>query len=170
MTATTQIRSCFRPFAGRTTRSLLGAALLLLLCSNPLAAQDAPETVTIKLPYDGPEMRFKAVYLGIDGSNLFASRLLRLGPRDSQNSNYKEWAEPVSLAGAFIGKRNGKTDWLYYLGETEVSRGQWNSIMRWLDKQEGKRLLTENSGDPQLPQTGATVAEIYRFIEGLNTW
>lgn len=173
MTATAQFRSRFRPFAGRTTRHLLAAALLLLLllCSNPLAAQNAPETVTIKLPYDGPDMRFKAVHLGIDGKNFFASRKVKLGSREG-NSSYKEWSKPVSLAGAFIGQRNGTSDWLYYLGETEVSQGQWNSVIRWMDEQEGKtstakKLTTERA---TLPQTEITVAEIYRFIEGLNTW
>nr|MDU9046047.1 SUMF1/EgtB/PvdO family nonheme iron enzyme [Candidatus Electrothrix aestuarii] len=154
----------------RTTLPLLVAALLLLLCSNPLAAQNAPDTVTIKLPYDGPEMRFKAVHLGISEKNFFASKKITLGSREGSQS-YKERLVDTMLSGSFIGKRkNGKSDWLYYLGETEVSRGQWNSIMRWMNRQKGKSLSAQGSDNPLLPQTGATVAEIYRFIEGLNTW
>ena len=168
MISKNKIKNRLISFFIRATRSLLRAALLLLLCSNPLAAQNAPDTVTIKLP-DGPEMRFKAVHLGISGKNFFASKKITLGSREGSQS-YKERQVDTMLSGSFIGKRDGKSDWLYYLGETEVSQGQWNSIMRWMNRQKGRSLSAEGSDNPLLPQTGATVAEIYRFIEGVNTW
>ncbi|MCI5192653.1 MAG: hypothetical protein D3915_05940 [Candidatus Electrothrix sp. AU1_5] len=168
----------FASFFICSARSLLRAALLLLLCSNPLAAQNAPETVNIKLPYNGPEMRFKAVYLGIKDKPFprhFASREFQLGSRDPSKQTYKQQRVSLDLAGSFIGSRNGneqQQDWLYYLGETEVSRGQWNSIMRWMDEQEGKNSAAKELDDSQaqLPKNKITVAQVYRFIEALNTW
>lgn len=177
-----QTKHRFTSFFIHSSRSLLRAALLLLLCSNPLAAQNAPETVSIKLPFNGPDMHFKAVYLGIDKKDkpfptLFASREFQLGSRDPSKQTYKQQRVSLDLAGSFIGSRNKKQgnkkqDWLYYLGETEVSRGQWNSIMRWMDKQEGKISAVKELDDSQaqLPQNEITVAQVYRFIEGLNTW
>ncbi|MCI5119182.1 MAG: hypothetical protein D3913_14830, partial [Candidatus Electrothrix sp. LOE1_4_5] len=167
-----KITNRFTSFFIHSTRSLLRAALLLLLCSNPLAAQNAPETVNIKLPYNGPKMRFKAVYLGIekDKNNhfptLFASREFTLGSRDRAKQTYKQQQLNLDLAGSFIGKRNGQADWLYYLGETEVSQGQWNSIMRWMDEQEGKNSAAKELDDSQaqLPKNEITVAQVYRFI------
>ncbi|MCI5117644.1 MAG: hypothetical protein D3913_06715 [Candidatus Electrothrix sp. LOE1_4_5] len=158
-----------------SARFLLRAILFLLLCSNPLAAQNAPETVTIKLPYNGPDMRFKAVYLGIKDKSFpshFASRKFMLGSRDPSKQTYKQQQVMLELAGSFIGRRNGKPDWLYYLGETEVSQGQWNSIMRWMDEQEGKNSAAKELDDSQaqLPKNKITVAQVYRFIEALNTW
>ncbi|MCI5150822.1 MAG: hypothetical protein D3916_15815, partial [Candidatus Electrothrix sp. MAN1_4] len=101
--------------------------------------------------------------------NFFASKKITLGSREGSHS-YKERQVDTMLSGSFIGKRNGKSDWLYYLSETEISRGQWNSIMRWMKRQHGRSLSAQDSDNPLLPQTGATVAETYRFIEGLNTW
>ena len=64
----------------------------ILLCSSGTGfagTQDAPARVTIHLP-DNIEMHFRAVYLGIDGESLFASRRIKLGSREPQEQNYKE--------------------------------------------------------------------------------
>lgn len=154
-------------------------AVILFTCclyTNPAAAQNAPKVVSIKLP-DDSEMRFHAVYLGIDGDkdSLFASKRIIIGANED-TPTYKNRRVETALAGAFIGKREnaGKLDWLYYLGETEVQRSQWNSVLRWMDQQEGK---TTPQGDyykierqPNLPITGITLAETYRFIDALNMW
>lgn len=155
------------------------AVILFTLCclyTNPAAAQNAPKVVSIKLP-DDSEMRFHAVYLGIDGDkdSLFASKRIIIGSNEN-TPTYKNRRVETALAGAFIGKREnaGKLDWLYYLGETEVQRSQWNSVLRWMDQQEGK---TTPQGDyykierqPNLPITSITLAETYRFIDALNMW
>ncbi len=159
-----------RPFFIRPFGYFFGGILSILLCASPLAAQDAPKTVAIKLP-DGSDMHFKAVYLGIDGKSLFASRRIKLGSREP-NPSYKERLVETLLSGAFVGKRNGKPDWLYYLGETEVQRSQWNSVMDWMDQQEGRNstVKEQDKKHSELPRTGVTIAEIYRFTEALNSW
>ncbi len=132
----------------------------------PILAQDMPERLTIKLP-DGVELHFRAVYLEIDGDRLFASRRITLGSREP-NPSYKERLTETLISGDFVGNRNGKRDWLYYFGETEIQRCQWNAVMRWVEKEKGITQRAED--DSKLPQTEVTVAEIYAFIEGLNNW
>lgn len=177
-------------YAAETRRSLLQhlcrIALLFFCLSNKLVvAQDAPKLVTIKLP-DDSEMRFHAVYLSIEASNQAGSRKITLGSY-SANHNYKEQLVRTSLGGGFIGKREcGKQrgdcnawettrfDWLYYLGETEVQRSQWDSVLRWMDQQDRRAVPRENcsqhNNHSSLPVTGVTLAEIARFIEALNVW
>lgn len=146
---------------------LLYAVLFCLSVISPAFAQDAPKRVTIRLP-DNIEMSFCAVYLGIQGENLFDSRRIKLGSREPGKQNYKEQLTDTLISGSFVGSRNNKKDWLYYLGETEVRKDQWNAVMRWHDKENG---VEQKSGDDsKFPQTGVTVAEIYTFIEALNTW
>jgi predicted nucleic acid-binding Zn-ribbon protein len=145
----------------------------------------APDSVCIQLPgEDGRPgeipMRFRAVHLGLDGTRLFASRELKLGLRTEdvdlgkgaaaprREPSYKEQLMTVKVAGGLVGERNGRPDWLYYLEETEVQRRQWNAVMRWLDRKEGRKPPPQD--DSRLPQTGVTVAQIHRFIEGLNSW
>lgn len=112
-------------------------------------------------------MAFRAVYLGIDGSRMFDSRRIQLGSRE-ENPSYKQRLVETLLSGGFAGTRNGKPDWLYYLEETEVTQGQWSAVMRWLDQQ--NQLPQRPPVTSKLPQTGVTVAEVYQFIEALNTW
>lgn len=130
------------------------------------AAEEVPDRLTIKLP-DGVELHFRAVYLGIDGDSLFASRRITIGSREPTPS-YKERLTETLISGGFVGNRNGKQDWLYYLGETEIQRCQWNAVMRWVEKEKG--INQRSRDDSKLPQTEVTVAETYAFIEGLNNW
>lgn len=170
MTSIKKIRSRFKPLFTFSAQYFFGMVLFFLLCPGFSTAQNAPETVTIKLP-DGSDMYFKAVYLGIDGNSLFASRRIKLGSREP-NPSYKERLVETLLSGAFVGKRDGKPDWLYYLGETEVQRGQWNSVMDWMDQQEGRNstVTEQDKKHSDLPRTEVTIAEIYRFTEALNSW
>jgi hypothetical protein len=136
------------------------------MCANLAAAEKASEHISIRLPGE-VEMNFRAVYLGIDGDALFASRRIKIGSREQQD-NYKEQLTDTLISGSFVGSHKGKSDWLYYLGSTEVQKRQWNAVMRWSDKQNGVKQRPEN--DSRLPQTAVTLAEIYTFIEILNTW
>lgn len=137
------------------------------MSANLVAAEKAPEHISVRLP-NKVEMNFRAVYLGIDGEALFASRRIKLGSREQQQDNYKEHLTDTLISGSFVGSRKGKSDWLYYLGETEVQKRHWNAVMRWSDKKNGVKQRPKN--DSRLPQTAVTLAEIYAFIEVLNTW
>lgn len=126
----------------------------------------APDTFELLLPGNIP-LTFQAVYLGLDGEKVFDSKRIKLGSRQ-ENAGYKAQLTDTLLAGSFTGDRKGKTDWLYYLGRTEIEQRQWSAVMRWWDEKNGKQPEPINSS--KLPQTGKTLSEIYTFLEALNTW
>ncbi len=135
-------------------------------------ALNAQKIITISLPEDGPSMRFFPVWLGIDGKNRSAAYKSLGSHTASASLRDKEKMLAALPVGAFVGKRNDTPERLYYLGETEVQRGQWNSLISWMDKQEEKMSsITKNDRkNPKLPRTGVAMDEIYRFIEALNIW
>jgi hypothetical protein len=151
---------------------LLSCLLLCIAAIGPgsttaaTGADQVPERFELTLP-EGQAMVFRAVYLGIDGTHLFATRRVQLGSREP-NPKYKERLVETLLSGGFVGVRKGKPDWFYYLAETEVSEAQWNAVMRWLDQQEQRPPRAAVAS--KLPQTGVTMAEASQFIEVLNTW
>ena len=120
-------------------------------------AQDA-FPISLQLKGD-VALSLRPVYLGIDGSQLIAARKMTLGNREEPN--YSEALCGVELAGSFVGSgTEGKLDWYYLLGETEVTRGQWQAVMG-----------TANPVSPaevDLPQTNISPAEIHIFLESLN--
>ena len=65
----------------KSTEYLLGAIAVCLLGVCTAVGQNLPERVSIKLP-DGGELNFRAIYLGIDGEEIFASRRVTLGSRE----------------------------------------------------------------------------------------
>ena len=144
--------------------ALLGLLMSCMLWINSADADNAPEKMTIHLP-GKVKMKFRAVYLGIDGNALFASRRVKLGSREEMGQSYKNQLTDTLVSGCFVGKRNGKKDWLYYLGETEVRQDQWDAVMGWVTL--NKKTTGKNSG---FPKTGLTMGEIYTFIDGINAW
>ena len=150
----------------RVLRALIGLFPLLVF-ATPVCGQDAPGVVTISLP-GSEKMTFRAVYLGIDGEKMFTTRRIKLGSREPEAQSYKNRLTDVLIAGSFVGVREGKPDWLYYLGETEVQRGQWHAVMEWAAK--GAAASKETVSEPRLPKTDVTPAEIYTFIDALNRW
>jgi len=127
-----------------------------------------PDSFELNLP-GGIPLVFKAVHLDIDGKLIFNVRKFKLGSREGDDVSYKERPTSTNLGGAFTSVRaNGREDWLYYLGKTEVERRQWNAVMRWWQKKNG--LPIEPEDNSRLPQTEKTSAEIFAFIEALNIW
>lgn len=146
--------------------ALIGV-VLLFMSTVPAFGQNAPDVVTIALP-DGNQMTFCAVYLGIDGEKLFATKRVKIGSREPRQESYKTRLTDTLIAGSFVGVRNGRPDWLYYLGQTEVQRGQWHAVMAWAQK--GSISGSDNIANPRNPKTDVTIAEVYTFTECLNRW
>nr|VFJ62385.1 MAG: Formylglycine-generating enzyme, required for sulfatase activity, contains SUMF1/FGE domain [Candidatus Kentron sp. DK] len=134
------------------------------------------DQVTLNLP-EGESITFRAVYLGIDGNKVFDARQISLGPVQQPSGahgspdvpSYKEYRVDTLLGGGFVGRRDGQPDWLYYLGETEVTESQWSKVMRWY-AQMHREYQAPGAIDSRLPKTGLTVARIQLFIEALNEW
>ncbi|WP_300156494.1 SUMF1/EgtB/PvdO family nonheme iron enzyme [Solidesulfovibrio sp.] len=147
---------------------LLLAAWVSLLAGSAWAAPppDLPDRLVVRLP-DGGELAFRAVYLGVGSDKLFAARQVQLGSREGKHG-YKAQLTETLLSGSFVGTRNSRPDWLYYVGETEVQQGQWAAVLRHAHKENVP--AQQAGGDPKLPVTAVTVSEIYAFLEALNQW
>lgn len=153
------------------------SAVSLLLCLLALppggmgraaaqASEDAPAGLEIKLP-EGEAIGFRAVYIGSDGNQLFNARRVILGSREG-GASYKQRLVETLLSGGFVGRRADRPEWLYYLSQTEIQEGQWSAVMHWYDAQQG--LTPRPYTGSRLPKTGVSVAEVYIFIEALNSW
>lgn len=169
MTIPTRVQR-YRPMSTDRT-GLVSFLMVCLMAACPglaiAASEDqVPERFELVLP-EAQAMAFHAVYLGIDGTRLFAARRVQLGSREPR-PRYKERLVETLLSGGFVGVRNGKPDWFYYLGETEVTEAQWTAVMRWVDQQEQRPPRAESGS--KLPKTGVTLAEAQQFVEALNTW
>lgn len=153
--------------------TLLLLSFFILIMPAPAAAAEneaaggkCDKELAFDLPY-GEKLAFCAVWLNLDGTKVFDSRLVKLGQLDG-GGGYDQQPYTTRLSGAFTDKRNGKDDWFYYLGETEVSRAQYNAVMRW--EAERKKLPPPPEDKSRLPQTGLSVAGVFAFTEALNAY
>lgn len=124
----------------------------------PLRAQNAPEVLEVRLP-GGETMKFVAIYIGEPATSIFASAQIDVGGiKENETSTLRESVTRCNLAGSFFGPRDGREQWLYYLGETEVSENQWSSVM------------SEAGNGKKTPKTDITVAEVHVFLDKMNQW
>ncbi|MCA0936362.1 SUMF1/EgtB/PvdO family nonheme iron enzyme [Vibrio alginolyticus] len=138
--------------------------------STNLYASDTSESDELVKEFPLPDnvsIKFRPVFLGLDGNQIFSAKRVKLGSREGVNS-YEEHLSITSLGGSFTALNEGRNEWLYYLGETEVSVRQWNAVMRWWQKE--NEVEVEPVDNSLLPQTGKTPAEILTFIEALNIY
>ena len=149
-------------------KSSLLAAMLALISTVISGNLYASQAVELKLP-DSASITFQPVFLGLDGDDIFSSRTIKMGSREGVDGGYKERLSTTNLGGSFVARnKSGQNEWLYYLGRTEVSVKQWNSVMRWWQQKNG--LKVEQVNNSPLPQTSKTPAEIFTFIEALNVY
>jgi hypothetical protein len=143
-------------------------AVLVIIISCFSSRLLASGVIEFKLP-DNSSIKFQPIYLGLDGNDIFSSKRVKLGSREGNDVNYKERLSTTNLGGSFVGvNKIGEKEWLYYLGQTEVSQQQWNAVMRWWQRE--NKLTIEPVNTAILPQTAKTPAEIFTFIEALNVW
>ena len=108
---------------------------------------------------NGVSMVFRPVFIG-EGDSPFALKKFLMG-----NSNpligLKEHPTNVVLGGAFKDERQGRQDWLYYIGKYEVMEDQYSAIMapQRVSKQEG-----------QLPISNISWFEAQEFTHKYNVW
>jgi hypothetical protein len=108
---------------------------------------------------NGVSMVFRPVFIG-EGDSPFALKKFKVGDPD-QNTSFKEYPTNVVLGGAFKAERQGKPDWLYYLGKYEIMEDQYYAIMdpSKVSKKEG-----------QLPISNISWFEAQEFIHKYNVW
>lgn len=165
------LQKCLAQYVHRFLRCVFPGFLLSLtgfiIGTVTLQAAEVSSTeVVLQLP-EKEAMRFRAVFIGGDGERLFDARRIMLGSREA-GASYKEQLVETLISGGFVGRRLDRSEWLYYLSETEVTEGQWSAVMRWQDRQQGRAPRPYVAS--RLPKTEVTVAEIHSFIEALNSW
>lgn len=124
--------------------------------ADPYNPQPADGDLILPMP-NGVSMVFRPVFIG-EGDSPFALKKFLLG---DPNTGFKEHPTNVVLGGAFKAERQGKPDWLYYLGKYEVMEDQYYAIIdpSKVSKQEGQR-----------PISNITWFEAQEFIHKYNLW
>jgi formylglycine-generating enzyme required for sulfatase activity len=129
------------------------------LC-NP---QPQPDDLILPMP-NGLTMVFRPVYLGIGGAPLAVREFTVGGPA---GEDFRETPTKVQLGGSFIGEKEGKREWLYYLGKYEVTESQFAAVMS-TDSSAGGAANSPLKGS--LPKTRVTWLEVEEFLQRYNLW
>lgn len=143
-------------------RALCSFLLLQLVWSvagagaDPYNPQPADGDLVLPMP-NGVSMVFRPVFIG-EGDTPYALKKFLIG---DPNAGFKEHVTNVVLGGAFKGERQGKPDWLYYMGKYEVMEDQYYALMepQKVSKKEG-----------QLPMSSISWFETQEFIHKYNLW
>lgn len=128
--------------------------------SNP---QPEVDDLTLPMP-NGLEMVFRPIYLGI-GASPFAIREFTMG--SPAGEDFRETPIKVQLGGSFIGEKDGKSDWLYYLGKYEVTEDQFNAVV---SSGVGVPAAVGSLASGSLPKTNMTWLEVEEFLQRYNLW
>lgn len=136
-------------------------SILFLLPPSLLVASDnpkpLPDDLVLSMP-GGRSMTFRPVFLGV-GEEPFATREFFMGSRTGDE--FRQPPTRVRLGGAFLRDREGRQDWLYYMGKYEVTRAQFAAVMG----------SAPGSGQPdEAPVTGLAPLQIEEFIYKYNLW
>ncbi|MEI7774279.1 MAG: SUMF1/EgtB/PvdO family nonheme iron enzyme [Verrucomicrobiota bacterium] len=139
--------------------AIISAALISTLTARPeepCNPHPLPDDLVLPMP-GGLKMVFRPVQLGV-GANPFALREFTLGSR--AGDGFREEPVKVLLGGSFLKERNGKPDWLYYIGKYEVTEAQFSAVL----------LPQTQPVISTLPKTNVTALEVERFMEGYSMW
>ena len=100
---------------------------LLLPLSTALAA---PQPLTLTLP-QGQSMVLQPIVVG-QGDSPYTQKIFTIGDASEE---FRGSATRVSIGGSFFdesagqGSQNSQTEWYYYLGQSEVTEGQYYAVM-----------------------------------------
>ena len=122
-----------------------------------------PDDLVLAMP-NGLKMVFRPVFLGV-GDAPFAVRDFMMGGRASEG--FKETPTKVQLGGSFIAEKDGKRDWLYYLGKYEVTEDQFAAV---ISTGADVRTPSEPPSRGSLPKTGVSWLEMEEFLQRYNLW
>jgi formylglycine-generating enzyme required for sulfatase activity len=136
------------------------AAALAEDLNNP---RPQPDDLVLPMP-NGLKMAFRPIFLGIGDAPL-AVREIMMGGRAGEG--FRETPTKVELGGSFIVEKEGKRDWLYYLGKYEVTEDQFAAVVST-----GADVQAAGSPPPRgsLPKTSVTWLEVEEFLQRYNLW
>ena len=122
---------------------------------NPKPAED---DLVLPMP-GGGQMVFRPVFLGADMDEfpVYSGSQVTIG--DPKSGGFRESISTIFMSGSFLGKHEGKTDWLFYIGKYEVTEKQYAAVM-----------TPEAATDETLAASNLSYIEMLKFIETYNTW
>jgi hypothetical protein len=147
---------------------LLGAMGIWSVLGTGAGAEEPtnppPLSDDLALPMPGGlTMVFRPVYLGV-GDGSFAWREFLIGGRAGEG--FREIPTKVQLGGSFIGEKNGRRDWLYYIGKCEVTERQFAAVVA---NAPGTTPADSTIGSAR-PKTNITWMEVEDFLQRYNIW
>jgi formylglycine-generating enzyme required for sulfatase activity len=120
------------------------------------------QAADLELPLPtGEKLALQRICIGADDS-LFASKRFTMG---DPSGGYKESPTAVTVGGAFLNDNNGRKDWCYYMGTTEITNGQYRAIMT-----DSSTTAAPAADDTAYPVQGISWFETLTFIDRLNRW
>jgi hypothetical protein len=125
---------------------------------NPSPADD---DLVLPMP-GGLSMVFRPVFLGT-GNAPYGLKRVTLG---GDGENFKEHPTAVAIGGAFIAPRNGRPDWLYYIGKYEVTEAQYTAVVG-VQARDQKR---SGNWSGITPAVNLSHQEVESFIDRYNQW
>lgn len=128
--------------------------------TDNITVPDSPETITLPLPA-GESITFALIQVS-DQSNIFTSIAFPMGNLKEKDYRYSQIKATISGTIYVKGKGNASGYWAIPIATTELTRGQYASI-----------ISPDNMPDPEeakLPQTDISPHQIHSFIEKLNIW
>ena len=140
-------------------QNMAGCVALLFAIWLPNTASQAAD-LEIPLPA-GEKLALQRICIGSDDS-LFASKRFTMG---DPAGGYKESPTAVTVGGAFLDENNGRKDWCYYMGTTEITNGQYHAIMS-----DGSVPQASAPNDAAYPVQGISWFEALSFIDRLNRY
>jgi len=101
--------------------------LLFLLCLQTITASKIihPEIITLPMP-KGLSMKLVPVCINSTGG-LYSWQQVKLG---DPAGGFKEYPTTMALGGSFPLLKDGKTVWCYYLAKNELTRLQYDAVMK----------------------------------------
>jgi len=141
----------------RITRTILSTIIFI---ASTLVLKGVCQAADLELPLPvGQKIALNRVCIGA-GDDLFASTRFKMG---DPSGGYKESPTTVALGGAFLHESGGNKDWCFYMGTTEITRGQFEAIMQ-------DAPAASDQAQSIVPIQNVSWFEALSFVDRLNRW
>ena len=113
--------------------------------------------IILPLP-NGESLRFAPVCV-TEGDKIFHWKTIKLG---DPSGGFKEYPTSMAIGGSFpLKDSSGKTLWCYYMARTEITKSQYDALMKKDDS---------NAKENDYPVTNISWFEAMRFLDRYNRW
>lgn len=168
-------------FAVPEPQPVWGAFKSMLVPDNEpeMPKAEREDDITLPLPYSGV-MIFRPVF--VSSNELIRDRTFPMGINNLENQDRqifeRQFMGHISapftsedLPSGWKLKKDRKGSW-YFIGKYEVTRSQWNQVMKGLlpDGEKNPEYDRQRVMDPALPVADVSWVEVQEFIKRYNNW